>query len=75
MKEFVAGEMSVKDYEEIYDIIVALSMDCEEFALDGNYQNEEVAKAELILQMVDCLNDVPLRRAEWITEEKWKTLK
>lgn len=69
---YTAGEMTVKDYEDIYDAIVALSIDAEGFALDGNYENDEEEKVDLILQMIDCLNDVPLSRANWIVKEQWK---
>ena len=62
---YTAGEMSVQDYEDIYDALCALLDDAEGFGLDdeGNridYTETEVKKCELINDMFGCMNDAML---------------
>ena len=52
--------MTIQDYEKIYDSIVDLSFDAE--GLGG----DDVEKADLIIEMIECLEDVPLRKANLV---------
>ena len=38
--------MTIEDYEKIYDIIIALSMDADGYSLDGSFDNDEVEKCK-----------------------------
>lgn len=49
--------MTIQDYENIYDSIVDLSFDAEGLGED------DIEKANLIIKMIECLEDVPLREA------------
>lgn len=53
--------MNIEEYKKIYDLIVELSYDTEEFNL-SNPTPEEQEKAVLISIMASCLNDVPMGR-------------
>ena len=64
--------MTIEDYEKIYDIIIALSMDADGYSLDGSFDNDEVEKCKLIREMIECIEDVPKGRTEWILDGLWK---
>lgn len=56
--------MNIEEYKKIYDLIVQLSYDAEEFNL-SNPTPEEQEKAVLISIMASCLNDVPMGRYDY----------
>ena len=71
-KEYLIDEMTVEDYKEILEFVITLSVDAEGYALDGNYEYDEIEKCIIIREMIEVLNDVPRRRADWILNEKWR---
>lgn len=68
-----ATKRSLSDYENVLDLILELTMGAESFSLDGKFENNEIEKCELFLEMLDVLQDVPLSRADWILNERWKS--
>lgn len=62
--------MTVNDYKALYDAVVNMSMDAEEFGLFDTITDEDVEKAKWIACIMDCLNDVPSRRTKHILREK-----
>ena len=66
----MTNEMKVNDYKVLYDAVVNMSMDAEEFGLFDTITDEDVEKAKWIACIMDCLNDVPSRRTKHIFREK-----
>ena len=64
--------MTIKDYEKLYDMILDMSYDTEEFNLES-FTDEEIEKAKWIKAMFETLEDVPMGRARWI-ERQTKTV-
>lgn len=64
--------MTLEDYEKLYDIILAVSFDADGYSLDGSFDNDEIEKCQLIRNMIECLDDVPKGRTEWILDGLWK---
>lgn len=71
-KNLVAGEMTVKDYKDLLNLVIDFSMDADCFSLDGNYEYDEIKKCKILEEIIEIINDVPARRVSWILEEKWK---
>jgi len=62
--------MRESSYKKIYELILNMSMDAEEFGLFDKIRKGDIEKAKWIKCIADCLNDVPLRRAKHILEHK-----
>ena len=62
----ISDEMSLKDYEAIYDAIVSLSCDAEGYGLFSRITDEDVEKCKWIAAILEVLDDVPRRRVEHI---------
>ena len=68
----IAGEMTVKDYKDLLDLVITLSMDAECFSLDGNFDYDEVKKCRVLKKIIEVVNDVPAGRVRWILGGMWK---
>lgn len=62
--------MTVNDYKALYEAVVNMSMDAEEFGLFDTITDEDIEKAKWITCIIDCLNDIPSRRTKHIFREK-----
>jgi len=62
--------MNLKTYKILYKLILEMLYDVEEFSIIDNLTEEEIEKLKWITCMANCLNDVPLRKAEYTFKRK-----
>lgn len=62
--------MKVKDYKKLYELVLKMSFDAEEFGLFDDISEDDIAKAKWIASIAECLNDVPIRRASHVFKQK-----
>ena len=62
--------MKISEYKKLYEEVVDMSMDAEEFGLFHEISKEDIEKAKWIKCIIECMNDVPLRRVKHIFEQK-----
>ena len=59
------NKFTLTDYKELYNKLLDMSYDVEEFHSMRNLTDEEVKKLKYIMAMHLILSDVPLRKAEY----------
>lgn len=57
-------------YKHVYDDIVELSLDADAFGWLDSISEEDIEKAKWFYMILDCLNDVPLRRVNQVFKQK-----
>lgn len=62
------NKFTLTDYKELYNKLLDMSYDVEEFRSMRNLTSEEVEKLKFILAMDSVLSDVPLRKAKYYFE-------
>lgn len=62
--------VSVSTYERIYNEILDLTFDADDFSVFENVTEETVEKCMWFLAMIETLNDVPLCKANAILKQK-----
>ena len=67
-------KMTVADYKEIYEKVLALSFDADGFRAFTDTKEEDVEKCIWIAAILDVLNDVPCRKMEHIFRRKKLTV-
>ena len=63
---YVDDKMTVKDYENLYSQICALSHDCDGFGLFDEIGEEEIQKCKWLKLIFETLNDVPKSRLKHV---------
>ena len=60
------NEMNLNEYKALYDEVVRMSIDADGFGLFDEINEEDIEKAKWIACIIECMNDVPLRRVKHI---------
>ena len=61
--------MNISDYRSIYDSILKLTYDTDGMQ-STNPTKEDIEKCKWILAILECLDDVPKRKADYILKDK-----
>ena len=64
------NEMNLNEYKALYDEVVRMSIDADGFGLFDEINEEDIEKAKWIACIIECMNDVPLRRVKHIFQHK-----
>lgn len=62
--------LKVEDYKRVYELILTMSYDVEEFNTFNNITEEEIEKCKWIKCIVDTLTDVPERKMSYVFKRK-----
>lgn len=69
-REHLEPMLSVEDYKKIYELVVDMSFDIEDFKAWRPLTDDEKEKYKWFFAIRDTLCDVPLRYAEWAVHKK-----
>lgn len=64
------GMMTIEDYKALYDHVVEMSMDADNYGLFKHISDEDVEKCKWIYLINECLQDVPMGRVRHIFKQK-----
>ena len=64
------NEMNLNEYKALYDAVVRMSIDADGFGLFDEISEEDIEKVKWIACIIECIDDVPLRRVKHIFQHK-----